>query len=792
MFGEQADRRIGTGSGGLLAGCLIVAILYFAKDVFIPLALAGLVAFLLAPVATRLERWGLQRTLSVLLVIGLSFASVSAICWVVLGQVYNLAVELPQYQENVTAKIESLHLHTTGKLTSTVQMLSEASRQISSGSPQVHVAAPTVLPSRRGRAAATQPALGSDASRKTSEPINVRVEEPDTSLFTVAGRDLHPLLHVLTTAFIVVVFVIFMLLARDDIRDRAVRLVGSSRIHITTVAMTDAGARVSRYLLMQFLVNISYGIVVGVALRAIGIPHPLLWAVTTFLLRFIPYVGILAAGAGPVLIAVAVSPHWTAVAWTFGLYVAMELIFANAVEPYLYGSSTGLSALAVLVAAIFWTWLWGLPGLLLSTPLTVCLIVLGRHVPHMEFIGVLFGEDTALAPAERFYQRILAAASSDAAKLMNDQIQASSRQDVYDNMLIPALTLVEEARHSEEINAARGELALQSIEEIVEEQWSKSPEAAPTVARQHTVVCVPAKDLADEIACQLLMHVVADTYSVQPLSADLAIANILEAVADSQPDVVCVVGIPPQAMRQVRLRCHQLRARFPEMMTVACILSIECDLSNLRARIPLEDAQHVVCSLLQAKEYLTTLANPAAAVLPADAPITEADAPPPGEGQPPEDIKGLEVLDASREDIFDRITKSLAKSFDAPIAILSVDDGDQAFWTSQCGLPESEAETGPAIRALYLRSQPILQRDFMAVPDVAEDERFNRDPFFLEKGIHFYAGVPILSQDGEEIGSLCVLDTRPRQITEQQKEALISLADSVMNAIELRATAAGD
>ncbi len=599
MFDGNSDRRRNR-VNGFFVTVLIVAALYFGREIFIPLALAGLVAFLLAPVATRLEHWGVQRTIAGLLVIGLSFASICAVGWVVLGQVYNLAVELPQYQQNVTKKIDTLHLHSAGRLTSTVQMLTNVSKQISSVNAEEPVPTSTVGTVRHRRTAGTPTSLSSDAARKAGEPVPVRVEEPEISLVSLAAEEIQPLIHPLTTAFVVIIFVIFMLLARDDLRDRAVRLIGSSRIHITTVAMTDAGARVSRYLLMQFFVNVTYGGIIGFALWGIGVPHPLLWAVTTALLRFIPYIGILAAGAGPVLVALAVSPNWATVAWTFGLYVVMELLSANAIEPFLYGSSTGVSALAILVAAIFWTWLWGIAGLLLSTPLTVCLIVIGRHVPRLEFIGVMFGEESVLDPPQRLYQRILASDSQDASRLINDELKNRSREAVYDNVLIPALSFIEEARHSEELEPDRAEHALHRIEELVEEQWT-APAPVNTADMREQIVCVAVRDFADEISCQLLVHVVTETYRVQVLAAELLSADVIAAISATRPRVICVVGIPPQAIRHVRLRCHQLRLRFPETIVVACVLStsVTCPIFAVEFRLKMRTMLSARCSRLR-------------------------------------------------------------------------------------------------------------------------------------------------------------------------------------------------
>lgn len=795
-MGVQRDRRRSE-DRNLLMWMLLLALLYFARDVFIPIALAALLAFLLAPATTRLERLGMRRVLAVVLVIATAFSAMTAIGWVVMGQVYSLAVELPQYQPNVTSKIESLHLHSAGKLTSTMQMLSDVSREISGGEDTAAVDASAALASRpavsrrsrRQNAAeiAAENAAAAAQTQKKAEPIAVRVEEPDTPMLTVAGRSVRPLIHPLTTALIVLVFVVFMLLGRDDLRDRAIRLAGSSRMHVTTVAMSDASVRVSRYLLMQFVVNVTYGGVVGMALWRIGVPHPLLWAVMTSLLRFVPYAGILLAAAGPILMAAAISPHWGPVLWTMGLYAAMELVAANFLEPMLYGSSTGVSAFAIMIAAIFWTWMWGIAGLLLSTPLTVCLIVIGRHVPRLEFLGVLFGEQTVLEPQQRFYQRILALEAGDATKVLEGMMKTASREEVYDTVLVPALTLVEESRHAEEMDGARADQVLQGMEEVVEESWNRTrATGAGSGKPKQRLICVPARDFADEIACRLLMQVVSERYKVQVLSADLLTADVLEAVKAGAPDVVCVVGVPPQTIRHVRLRCHQVRAGFPEMVVAACVLSVDCDLSSIRGRIPMEDAQHVVCSLANAKEYLTAVGDPAGAVVERVSAVQAGGAAP--EATPVEELRHVDLLDGGDDSVFERIASSLAKAFDAPIALLNANDGERTFWRAQCGLADDAGEGNGTARDVSICSQP-MEEGCLVVPDVLEDERFATDPYLLANGIRFYAATPLRTQEGKEIGCLCVMDTRPRQVTDQQKEILQSLADQVMNAIELQMTA---
>ncbi len=793
-MGTETRENVSGSSGALLTAILVIAVLYFARDVFTPLALSGLLAFVLAPLATCLEHWGLRRTPAALLVVLLSLSAIGALGWGVLNQVYNLAVDLPQYQQNVTNKIEHLHLNSAGKLGSTVEMLGTLRKQIASGG---DTAPPTILavPSRRrtlGRTPAPSPALTSpDPKTSPAQPVPVRIEAPDESLLAVAGRTFLPLVHPLATTLIVVIFLIFMLLGREDLRDRGLRLAGSGRMHVTTTTIEDASRRVSRYLQMQLVVNLSYGLVAGICLWVIGIPHPLLWAVLTCLLRFVPYVGILMAAAGPLLLSVAATPDWTQLGWTVLMYVLLELVTANFAEPMLYGSSTGISAMAILVAAIFWTLLWGLPGLLLSTPLTVCLVVIGRQVPQLHYLEVLFGEETVLPASERFYHRMLAGNVTEAGALLQEELAHCSRPEVYDTVLIPALTLVESARHSEEMTSTRAEEVLQSFEELAEDITSRDATVAahPGTAPLKHVVCVPARDFADEVACQLALQVLTETASVRVISADCSTTDMLDTLDRLQPDAICVVGIPPHALRHIRMRCHQVRTRLPEATVVASVLNRQSDLSNLRSRIPTEDAQHVVSSLQLLEEYLTPLLRPEApkqAVEPS--PVVQAEARQEIK-QAITDMHKTDVFDGPEEGIFNRLATNLARAFDAPIALITVIDGQRRFWEAQCGLPEDTLSTAASERDLSICSRITFSDTTIIIPDIAEDDRFTDDQFLHDRGIRFYAGAPLKASDGEVIGSICVLDTRPREVTEQQKETLVSVAGAVITAIELHGTA---
>jgi predicted PurR-regulated permease PerM/GAF domain-containing protein len=766
----------------LLTGILIVVALYFAREVFVPLALAGLIAFVLAPAANRLERLGMRRTPAALLVIILSLATVAVLGWVLLGQIYSLAVELPQYQQNVADKIGALHLDSAGRLSRTVEMLNSLNKRLKSGDTAVDPVISVVQPQRASRSRTNTVAI----ANKTTQPVSVRIEEPQESVLEFAGRTMTPLVHPLTTTFIVVIFLVFLLIGREDLRDRGLKLAGSGRMHVTTSAMKDATARVSRYLQMQLVVNLCYGAVAGVALQLIGVPHPLLWAILTCVLRFVPYVGIMMAAAGPLLLAGAVSPHWTALMWTVIMFCVLEVVAANFVEPMLYGASTGISAIAVLIATVFWTFLWGLPGLLLSTPLTVCLIVIGRQVPRLHYLEVLLGERTGLPPSEHFYQRMLASNPRDARALIETTLKArSSRAEVYDTILIPALTMIEEARHSEEMTAAHADEVLQSVEELIEELSSGGAVGSPN---QHgpakRVLCLPARDFADEIACQLAQQVLEETATVQIVPADSSMTNLQQHMARQQPEVICVVGVPPRAVRHIRMRCHQIRARFPESVVVACILSDENDLSSLRSRIPIEDAQHVVSSLQLMRDYLTSVLHPAESR--EAAPETEEAADTAKElNANAQEVQQVDPFDGPVEGIFNRLATNLARSFDAPIVLITAADGERHFWEAQCGLPEGALSAGGAERDGCICNTVVAADQIVIIADIAEEERFAGDPFLKAHGIRFCAAVPLKDPGEEVVGSLCVLDTRPRQITEKQRETLISVAESVMMAIEL-------
>jgi predicted PurR-regulated permease PerM len=403
-----------------------VAALYFGREVFLPIAIALLLTFALAPLVSALKRIGIPRLPAVIVSVLGAFAALALFSFIVATQVSELAQNIPVYQTNILTKIRSLK--ETGVGGGIIARLSGVVERVGQ---------------EIDRQDASLPAATADKPQREPLPVEiVSREKPLEVLQNIVG----PLISPLGSAGLIIIVVIFMLLEREDLRDRFIRLVGYGDLHRTTEALRDAGKRVGRYLLMQLVVNIVYAIPITVGLWILGIPNALLWGLLALALRFVPYIGPAIGMLLPLFLALAVAPGWSLVLWTAALFVVMELVTGNVVEPWLYGSRTGLSPLAIIVAAIFWTWLWGPLGLVLSTPLTVCLVVLGRHVPQFEFLDVLFGNEPVLEPHARLYQRLLAGDPDEATDHAEEMLEEKYLFEFYDKVAIPALLLGERDR----------------------------------------------------------------------------------------------------------------------------------------------------------------------------------------------------------------------------------------------------------------------------------------------------------------------------------------------------------
>ena len=534
---------------------VVVGALYLGRDILIPLALSILLSFMLAPIVIRLRRWGLGRIPSVLAVVVLLFVALLGIGSVVASQVVHLADNLPRYEWNLRAKIRDLRIAVPsgGVVERTSDMLHDLSKELQ-------------------KAAQPEGEDTTGAAKEPVKPIPVQVQQPTAPLQTlreVGG----PLIAPIATAGLVVVFVIFMLLQREDLRDRIIRLVGSGDVARTTEAMNDAAKRISRYLLMQLVINVLYGIPVGVGLYVIGVPNPILWGLLATILRFIPYVGPVIAALVPIALSFAVAPGWTLPLLTIALFVTLELIINNVLEPWLYGSSTGLSPVAILVAAVFWTTLWGPVGLLLSTPLTVCLVVLGRHVPQLAFFDVLLGDEPALDPEIKFYQRLLARDPDEASELAEEYLEDEPLDKLYDAVIMPALALAEQDRLRGSLERSTVQCMAEDTIGIVEylmEEEERTPDdqaaegaSGGAPSGPVAVLCIGARNALDDAAAAMLAHLLARCDVAAATVPRHAVAGRnLARVPRQGVALICLTYVNPRATQHAQRLTRRLRHHF--------------------------------------------------------------------------------------------------------------------------------------------------------------------------------------------------------------------------------------
>ena len=424
---------------------IIIMTLYFGREIIIPIALAILLSFVLAPLVGLLQRIRVPRGLAVVSVVILAFALIFAMGSLLASQLTQLAGDLPRYQSTISEKIQSFRETTAGRgtLERASGMLKDLSKELD----------------KPKDAALGAGAILSPKAPAPLTPVPVEVRQPDPGALESLRTLISPLLHPLATTGIIIIFVIFILLQREDLRNRLIRLAGSHDLQRTTAALDDAAGRLSRLFLIQLLLNGTFGVVIGIGLWLIGIPSAILWGILAAVLRFVPYIGAAIAAAFPLALAVAVDPSWSMLLWTLALFLVVEPIVGHVIEPMVYGHSTGLSPVAVVASATFWTALWGPIGLVLATPLTVCLVVLGRHVERLEFLDVMFGDRPALSPPEIFYQRMLAGDPTEAAEKAEEFLKERSLSSYYDEVALKGLQLAQ-------VDAERGALDHERLTKI--------------------------------------------------------------------------------------------------------------------------------------------------------------------------------------------------------------------------------------------------------------------------------------------------------------------------------------
>jgi predicted PurR-regulated permease PerM len=529
--------------GPFVVLAVIALTLFFARDLLVPFAFAITLAFLLVPAVSRLEARGFPRVLAVAVTGVLAFTIICGVGYVVARQLLNVARELPAYRLSIQKKIASIHSPAEQSLEKAFTAVEDISGDLA--------------------ASARQPLAQAQLVRVV-DPARTQFET-----FELLMRFLHPI----GTFGVVIVFTVYLLMKREDLRHRILLLAGMGRIRLMTQALQDAATRISQYLIFQATVNAGYGVLFGLGLFFIGIPNATLWGVLAGILRIVPYVGSATALALPLVVSVAVFSSWGPTLLVIGLFLTLSLTATNFIEPWLFSSRTGISSLALLAMAIFWALLWGWPGLILSTPLTVCIVVLGRYVPKMSFLHTLLSTDAELSAEALFYERLLAMDQQEAHAVADRFLEGKTLVELYDSVLIPALALVEEERHQGVLDDVRCNFFFLSIGELLAEltnyhqkEDGDSALRAPRFPMQEdfAVVCISANDQADELSTYMLVQLMEQA-SHQTLHLLASVSDeILDALAKEPNTVIFISAVPPFAFSQAHTICQRVRSHLPD------------------------------------------------------------------------------------------------------------------------------------------------------------------------------------------------------------------------------------
>jgi predicted PurR-regulated permease PerM len=589
----------------------VLTVLYLGRVVLEPLAIAVLLAFVLTPPIRRLRGLFLGRVTSVIAVVGFALAILVALGFVMETQISHLAGEIPKYQQNLREKISSLNkaLGSSGTLEQASSALDSLALELGGKSPN---------PSPQSQAGKAQ-------GNRQPAPIPVEVQGPQSATLQNIQKLLTPLIEPISMGGLLVLFLVFILFYREDLRDRILRLGGTRDLQTTTAAMNDAGRRLSRYFLIQASINGCFGLFIGAALWIIGVPNFILWGMLAGLLRFVPYVGVPIAAVLPLVLASAVDPGWSKVLETALLFFAAEVITGQAIEPVLQGQQTGLSPVAIVLAQLFWTLIWGVPGLLLAVPITVCVAVLGRHVEALSFLGIVLGDDPALAPHEGFYQRVLAGDAIEAAYQAESQLETQRLSDYYDSVPMKALALAQADAARGRLSAVRQIELLRVIEDVVEDLEAYTDEEPKSKQDNQPgkkngasekdsggnaekdsspVLLIPAQSAVDQAASVLLADVLRKrgvTPSVVPHDQTRRASS---STALTGARIICISSFeePQAGALPVRYLSRRWRRALPDALFLACFWRPDEDAGNMEELRKKVGADLIVTSLKDAAQ----------------------------------------------------------------------------------------------------------------------------------------------------------------------------------------------
>lgn len=560
----------------LLTIALIVAILWAAKAILLPLALGIILTFALTPLVRWFDRMRLPRAAGVALTMLLALSAVGGVGYVVFGQFVELSAEITKYTSSMRRKVADLRLGDDAALSKLTRTVDRVTEQLDDNA----------------------------ADLKRAQPV--RVVPPRLTPGERLQETIHAVFEPITSAVIVLVLVAFMLGQREDLRDRLIRLIGPESVTLTTRLMDEAAQRVSRFLVAQTLINLAFGAVITLGLYWIGVPYAALWGGLTAVLRFVPYVGSIISAAVPAALAFATFPGWSETLQTIALFLTLDLIAAYFVEPVVLGHRTGVSSFALLMSALFWIWVWGPIGLILATPLTVCIAVLGRHVRSLRFLSIIFADEPALMPHVRFYQRLLARDEDEASVLVERKMEEIGPVGVIDQVLMPTLLLMIQHRSQEEILPDDAEFVLDNIAETVQ---LIAPPATPQ-SDTPRIVGLAARMSADQLALEMLAAALRPE-CMETIPEDLSPERAINTVLEKPPAAVCIVALTPTRGAEVRNYCRRIRNSAPNTKIVVLRPALtEVDASRSIERLKEAGAHCVVPTTQAAVEALSELLGP--------------------------------------------------------------------------------------------------------------------------------------------------------------------------------------
>lgn len=776
-------------ANGLVIAAIIIAALYFGRDLLMPLALAILLGFVLDPLVTWLKRRGLPRAAAVAIVILMTFSLLAAIGGFMASHLRQLSEELPVYQANVTAKLHGFRqsLEAPGALDQLRKVFSRMEGELTRPLPGVDIN--PADPDGAGAAAATVRS-GAGAGAGVG-PVRVEVVPTPASPVQQAANWLASITNPLVTAGIVLLFAVLVLLDRGDLRDRLLRLAGGN-LHRTTDALNEAGGRVSRYLTMQLVVNLSYGLPMALGLWLIGVPGALLWGLVAAVLRFVPILGPTIAAIFPAALAFATDPGWGMLLWTLGLILTLELISNNVIEPWLYGASTGMSPLSVILSMTFWTAIWGPVGLVLSVPITVTLLVLGRHLPQLQFFDVLLGSDPVLDMPTRLYQRLLAGDFEDASELAIEVAEEKGPGVFYDTVGIPTLRLATEA-HTTVATAEHRHRLVSGMAQVIEDLRE---DFAVDAALPPEVICIGARWQVDSLAADMVAHTLATAGHPARVAPGGAVTPAYLARLDlAGAAVVCLSCFSPDPVRHCRYLVRRLRQRWPDLKIVVALWNTP---TVGEAAGPAGGAggggSAAMAAKIGADALALTVNDVLASIKPMMADVAEEayqPAPIPGNDEARLAVlHGSGALDDGLGETFDAFAKSAANAFDCAGAKVSFVDADIQLIRGRHGsIPGSGAgpggrteATADSPRAESVSGHVVADGRTLVIADLTRDPRFAANPLLRRQGMRFFAGAPLRLR-GQPIGALCLFDHRPRTLTPRDVLLLEAMAAEVVAAI---------